>query len=92
MKNTSVVLLVLTSLPTIRLMINKDLVIATMIDDVPLNGTTIDNGRGYIPASEHAQHETEVGVIPSTLHSHRSFASVTKLKIPVLVSGPTTTS
>ncbi|MCA9007849.1 MAG: DNA-directed RNA polymerase subunit alpha, partial [Planctomycetaceae bacterium] len=45
--------------------INKDLVIATMTDDVPLNmELTIENGRGYTPASEHAQHETEVGVIP----------------------------
>ncbi|MCA9914851.1 MAG: DNA-directed RNA polymerase subunit alpha, partial [Anaerolineae bacterium] len=45
--------------------INKDLVIATMTDDVPLNmELTVENGRGYSPASEHAQHETEVGVIP----------------------------
>ncbi len=45
--------------------INKDLVIATMTDDVPLNmEITVENGRGYSPASEHAQHDLEVGVIP----------------------------
>lgn len=45
--------------------INKDLVIATMTDDVPLvMELTIENGRGYVPASEHYQLEQEVGVIP----------------------------
>jgi DNA-directed RNA polymerase subunit alpha len=45
--------------------INKDLVIATMTDDVPLHiELTVENGRGYVPASEHYQHEQEVGVIP----------------------------
>ncbi len=44
---------------------NKDLVIATMTDDVPLYiELTVENGRGYIPANEHYQQETEVGVIP----------------------------
>ncbi len=45
--------------------INKDLVIATMTDDVPLNlELTVENGRGYVPASEHFQGEAEVGLIP----------------------------
>lgn len=45
--------------------INKDLVIATMTDDVPLNiELTIENGRGYVPATEHYQIDPEVGVIP----------------------------
>jgi DNA-directed RNA polymerase subunit alpha len=45
--------------------INKDLVIATMTDDVPLNiELTVENGRGYVPASEHFDSETEVGIIP----------------------------
>ena len=45
--------------------INKDLVIATMTDDVPLNiELTVENGRGYVPASEHYDREPEVGVIP----------------------------
>ncbi len=44
--------------------INKDLVIATMTDDVPLNiELTVRNGRGYVPASEQAETEQEVGVI-----------------------------
>lgn len=45
--------------------INKDLVIATMTDDVPFNiEMTVENGRGYVPASEHYQNDPEVGVIP----------------------------
>ncbi len=45
--------------------INKDLVIATMTDDVPLNmELSVDNGRGYVPASEHHESDPEVGVIP----------------------------
>ncbi|MCL4111574.1 UNVERIFIED_CONTAM: hypothetical protein GTU68_033514 [Idotea baltica] len=45
--------------------INKDLVIATMTDDVPLNiELTVENGRGYVPAAEHAENDPEVGVIP----------------------------
>jgi len=45
--------------------INKDMVIATMTDDVPLSmELTVENGRGYIPASEHYQDENEIGVIP----------------------------
>lgn len=45
--------------------INRDLVIATMTDDVPLYlEMTVENGRGYIPAAEHHGPEQEVGVIP----------------------------
>lgn len=45
--------------------LNKDLVIATMTDDVPLNiELHVENGRGYIPALEHYQQDAEVGVIP----------------------------
>jgi len=44
--------------------INRDLVIATMTDDVPLNiELTVRNGRGYVPASEQADKELEVGII-----------------------------
>jgi DNA-directed RNA polymerase subunit alpha len=44
---------------------NKDLVIATMTDDVPLNiELQAENGRGYVPATEHMDAEPEVGVIP----------------------------
>jgi DNA-directed RNA polymerase subunit alpha len=45
--------------------INRDLVIATMTDDVPFNiEMTVENGRGYVPASEHYLNDPEVGVIP----------------------------
>jgi DNA-directed RNA polymerase subunit alpha len=45
--------------------INKDLIIATMTDDVPFNiELTVKSGRGYIPATEQAEREPEVGVIP----------------------------
>ncbi|HUG91746.1 MAG TPA: DNA-directed RNA polymerase subunit alpha [Planctomycetaceae bacterium] len=45
--------------------LNRDLVIATMTDDVPLNfELTVENGRGYVPAREHYESEPEVGVIP----------------------------
>ena len=45
--------------------INKDLVIATMTDDVPFNiELTVMNGRGYVPAGEHYDRDPEVGVIP----------------------------
>lgn len=45
--------------------INKDLVIATMTDDVPFHiEMTVENGRGYVPATEQYQHEPEVGIIP----------------------------
>ncbi|MBA4032218.1 MAG: DNA-directed RNA polymerase subunit alpha [Planctomyces sp.] len=45
--------------------VNRDLVIATMTDDVPLYlEMTVENGRGYIPAAEHHGPEQELGVIP----------------------------
>lgn len=44
---------------------NKNLVIATINDDVPLHiEMTVENGRGYIPADEYNEAEAEVGVIP----------------------------
>ncbi len=45
--------------------INKDLVIATLTDDQPFfMEMVVENGRGYIPASEHSTTEHEIGVIP----------------------------
>ncbi len=45
--------------------INKDHVIATLTDDVPFfMEMVVENGRGYIPASEHSSSDHEVGVIP----------------------------
>jgi DNA-directed RNA polymerase subunit alpha len=45
--------------------LNKNLIIATMTDDVPFNmELTVENGRGYIPASEyHASHDEEPGLL-----------------------------
>ncbi len=45
--------------------INKDLVIATLTDDVPFElEMVIENGRGYVPASEHTPEAQEIGIIP----------------------------
>jgi DNA-directed RNA polymerase subunit alpha len=45
--------------------LNKNLVIATMTDDVPfLMELAVENGRGYVPATEHYQKNPEVGVLP----------------------------
>jgi DNA-directed RNA polymerase subunit alpha len=45
--------------------LNKDLIIATMTDDVPLvMELTVENGRGYVPATEQYNRNPEVGVIP----------------------------
>jgi DNA-directed RNA polymerase subunit alpha len=45
--------------------LNKNLVIATMTDDVPfLMELAVENGRGYVPATEHYLRNPEVGVIP----------------------------
>jgi DNA-directed RNA polymerase subunit alpha len=45
--------------------INKELVIATLTEDAPFfMEMVVENGRGYIPASEHSTTEHEIGVIP----------------------------
>ncbi len=45
--------------------INKDHVIATLTDDVPfIMELVVDNGRGYVPATEHTPQVQEIGVIP----------------------------
>lgn len=45
--------------------INKDLVIATLTDDVPfVIEMVVENGRGYISATEHGANIQEVGIIP----------------------------
>lgn len=45
--------------------ISRDLVIATMTDDVPLvMELSVANGRGYVPATEQYEQNPEVGVIP----------------------------
>ncbi len=45
--------------------INKDHVIATLSEDVPFfMEMVIENGRGYVPSTEHSTSEHEIGVIP----------------------------
>jgi DNA-directed RNA polymerase subunit alpha len=45
--------------------VNKDLVIATLTDDVPFElEMVVENGRGYVPASESSQASQEIGIIP----------------------------
>ena len=45
--------------------INKDLVIATLTDDVPfVMEMVVENGRGYVPATEHSANIQEIGIIP----------------------------
>ncbi len=45
--------------------INKDHVIANLSDDVPFHiEMVVENGRGYIPASEHSANVHEIGIVP----------------------------
>jgi DNA-directed RNA polymerase subunit alpha len=45
--------------------LNKDHVLATLTDNVPfVMEMVVENGRGYIPASEHSQNIQEIGIIP----------------------------
>jgi len=44
---------------------NPDQLIATLTDDVPFSiELTVARGRGYVPAVEHTDEDTEIGVIP----------------------------
>ncbi len=50
--------------PSVQI-INKDHVIATLTDDVPFRvEMVIENGRGYVPATEHMAKDHEIGIIP----------------------------
>src|SRR6476659_8388235 len=45
--------------------INKNHIIATLTDDVPFTmEMVVENGRGYIPATEHSPNVQEIGIIP----------------------------
>jgi DNA-directed RNA polymerase subunit alpha len=45
--------------------VNKDLVLCTLTDDVPFElEMVVENGRGYVPSSEHSQVSQEIGIIP----------------------------
>jgi len=60
--------------------INKDLIIATMTDDVPLSmELTVENGRGYLAATEIYEKLPELGIIPLDA----SFSPVTRVRYNV---------
>jgi DNA-directed RNA polymerase subunit alpha len=45
--------------------LNKNHIIATLTDDVPFGmELVVENGRGYVPASEHSANVQEIGIIP----------------------------
>ncbi|MEM8680462.1 MAG: DNA-directed RNA polymerase subunit alpha [Planctomycetota bacterium] len=45
--------------------INKDHVICTLTEDVPFfMEMVVENGRGYVPSTEHSSSDHEIGVIP----------------------------
>ncbi len=45
--------------------LNKNHVLANLTDNVPfVMEMVVENGRGYIPASEHSQNVQEIGIIP----------------------------
>ena len=60
--------------------VNKDLVLATLTDDVPFElEMVVENGRGYVPASEHSQTSQEIGIVPLDA----VFSPVTRVKYEV---------
>jgi DNA-directed RNA polymerase subunit alpha len=60
--------------------VNKELVLATLTDDVPFElEMVVENGRGYVPASEHSQASQEIGIIPVDA----VFSPVTRVKYEV---------
>ena len=60
--------------------INKDLVLATLTDDVPFElEMVVENGRGYVPSSEQNQASQEIGIIPLDA----VFSPVTRVKYEV---------
>lgn len=60
--------------------VNKDLVLANLTDDVPFElEMVVENGRGYVPASEQSQASQEIGIIPVDA----VFSPVTRVKYEV---------
>ena len=60
--------------------INKDLVLATLTDDVPFElEMVVENGRGYVPSSEQSQVSQEIGIIPVDA----AYSPVTRVKYEV---------
>src|SRR3972149_3696245 len=45
--------------------INRNHIVATLTDDVPFTmEMVVENGRGYVPATEHSPNVQEIGIIP----------------------------
>jgi DNA-directed RNA polymerase subunit alpha len=45
--------------------LNKNHILATLTDDVPFTmEMVVENGRGYVPSSEHSANVQEIGIIP----------------------------
>jgi DNA-directed RNA polymerase subunit alpha len=60
--------------------INKDHHIATLTEDVPfLLEMVIENGRGYVPSTEHTPQAQEIGIIPVDA----AFSPVTRVRYEV---------
>jgi DNA-directed RNA polymerase subunit alpha len=60
--------------------VNKDLVLATLTDDVPFElEMVVENGRGYVPAGDQSQASQEIGIIPVDA----VFSPVTRVKYEV---------
>lgn len=60
--------------------INGDHVLATLTDDVPfVMEMVVENGRGYVPASEHSAGVQEIGIIPIDA----IFSPVTRVRFAV---------
>ena len=60
--------------------INKNHHIATLTEDVPfLMEMVVENGRGYVPATEHTPQAQEIGIIPIDA----AFSPVTRVRYEV---------
>ena len=72
--------------------VSKDLVIATMTDDVPFSmELTIENGRGYIPATEHYERDPAVGVCHTdATYSPGQRTNYDKLELELWTNGTVT--
>jgi DNA-directed RNA polymerase subunit alpha len=61
--------------------ISKDHVIATLTDNVPfILEMVVENGRGYVPATEHTPQAQEIGIIPIDA----AFSPVTRVRYDVV--------
>jgi len=60
--------------------INKDHIIANLTEDVPfLLEMVVENGRGYVPSTEHTPQSQEIGIIPVDA----AFSPITRVRYEV---------